>query len=379
MTNYRLTPLRDIAKNKERIIEKTRHHMKQPTKEKSKKKRAIVPVLAAVCVLILILFLAGPYVYQAFFLQQKFSIEKVIFPESAHNSLYKAIYIDATNEFVYSKEDGFYSFDVATEQEILILATTNIGYGYVASEKWIVWNQHQDNQSVLNILNRQTNALRTIIDQDSFISFKLQGDSIISLAMVKNEEQQLVWGYTIFNLVTEQMNILVEHTMGSRSMPAIDGEKAVISQELDMDTGKQTIISVHDIRGLDDLETYIVPYEIVERLTIKGNKIYGYMWNSNDDEPANIGMIDIETGAFTILQTSVSIHDYATDGQYFAIAVQKGDSNSVQLFEEQDGQLKRISSLPNINERLVLPRFTEDGTLVVTSEGPERPIYLIRF
>lgn len=80
-----------------------------------------------------------------------------------------------------------------------------------------------------------------------------------------------------------------------------------------------------------------------------------------------------------MLKTSVKIDDFATDSEHFAVAVQKGKSNSVQLFEEGEGQLKRISSLPTINERLVLPRFTEEGTLVVTSEGPERPIYLIRF
>lgn len=103
------------------------------------------------------------------------------------------------------------------------------------------------------------------------------------------------------------------------------------------------------------------------------------MWNSDDNQPAVIGMIDMETGKLTILRTSIKLDDFATDGQHFAVAVQKGESNSVQLFEEKVGQLKRISSLPTINERLVLPRFTEEGTLVVTSEGPDRPIYLIRF
>lgn len=379
MSNYRLTPLRDTAKNKERIIEKTRGNMEPQAMKTSKKKRLVVPILVAACVFILSLFLAGPYVYQAFFMQQKFTVEKVVFPQSAYDALYHAVYIDATNEFVYKKEDGFYSFDVAKKQETLLVAGSKMSYGYAASEKWIVWEQHQENQSVLKIFNRQTNELKSFDETNGIGSFSLQEDRLLSLAIVKNDEQQFVPGYTILNLVTGQMDILVEHTTGSRSKPAIDDKKAVISQEVETDSGKQTIISVHDVQAFDDLGTYIVPYEMVERLTIKGNKVYGYMWNSDDDQPPVIGIIDMETGKLTILQTPVHIDDYATDGQHFAVAVQKGDSNSVQLFEEEDGQLKRISSLPTINERLVLPRFTEDGTLVVTSEGPDHPIYLIRF
>ena len=229
MTNYRLTPLRDTAKNKARIIENTRGSMESQALKTSKRKRPLVPVLVTACMLILTLFLGGPYVYQAFFMQQKFTVEKVVFPQSAHDALHHAIYIDATNEFVYKKEDGFYSFDVATKQETLLVAGSKMSYGYAASDKCIIWNEHQENQSVLKIFNRQTNDLKSMDETNGIGSFSLQENHLLSLSMVKNAEQQFVPAYTILNLVTGQVDILVEHTTGSRSKPAIDGEKAVIS------------------------------------------------------------------------------------------------------------------------------------------------------
>lgn len=380
MTNYRLTPLRDTAKNKERIMEKTRLNMEKSAMEIRKEKRPIAPVLIAVCILVLSFFLAGPYVYQAFFKEQKFTVEKVVFPQSAHSSLYNAIYIDATNEFIYSKEDGFYSFDVVKKQETLVVQASNMTYGYLASEKWIVWNQAVNNQQVLAIWNRETQELK-MLDSEVVSLFEIKEDRMLTLTFLSNEEQEGVanYSYTMFDLNTKQHEIIMESTSGSNSKPTIDGNMLVISQTIDTETGEQTILSIRDLETMNELATYMVPYDVVQKLTIKDGSVYGYMWNSNVDESGVIGAIDLEASKMTILKTFIKVDDYATDGQHFAISVQKGDSNSVQLFEEQEGQLKRISALPTIRERLVLPRFTEQGTLVVTSEGPERPIYLIRF
>lgn len=109
------------------------------------------------------------------------------------------------------------------------VAGSKMSYGYAASDKCIIWNEHQENQSVLKIFNRQTNDLKSMDETNGIGSFSLQENHLLSLSMVKNAEQQFVPAYTILNLVTGQVDILVEHTTGSRSKPAIDGEKAVIS------------------------------------------------------------------------------------------------------------------------------------------------------
>jgi hypothetical protein len=87
----------------------------------------------------------------------------------------------------------------------------------------------------------------------------------------------------------------------------------------------------------------------------------------------------MNSNEFTMFETSVGVDAYATDGQHFALSEQKGNSNTVQLFEVDEGKLKRTSSLPSIQEILVKPRFTEEGTLIVNGEGPDRAMYLIRY
>lgn len=379
MTNYRLTPLRDTVKNKERIMEQTRSRLQQQAEKPSKKQRPIVPVLIAACVLVLSLFLAGPYLYQAFFNEKKFTIEKVVFPQSAHDALYHAIYIDATNEFVYKKQDGFYSFNVAAKQETLLVGATNTSYSYQASEKWILWGAAVNNELKMHALNRQTNEV-SILETEHFLDVHLSGNDVIYLSLKPIDGASSDINYIKYNLLTKQSTVIREYSGTSNSKASIvDGEYMAVSEQVERDRGDETIISVHDLQGLTDIGTYIIPYDVVQKVSLVDKKVYGYVWDSKMEQPGEIGVIDLETNRFTTLKTSTHVDDYATDGKHFAVSVQKGDSNSVQLFEEQEGELKRISSLPTIRERLVLPRFTEQGTLVVTSEGPERPIYLIRF
>ena len=380
MKNYRLTPLRDTAKNKERIIEQTRRSLEQQVVKTSKKQRPVVPVLIAACVFVLSLFLAGPSIYQAFFKEQHFTVEKVVFPQSAHDALYHAVYIDATNEFIYKKQDGFYSFDVEAKQETQLVATSGqMSYSYEASQKWIVWGEVVNDEQKMHVLNRETNEI-IILETDYFFDVQLHGDDIIYMEMKLIDASKSETNYIKYNLLTEQSMKIREHEVTSNSKASIfDGNYMAVSEQVKMDNGKETIIAIQDLQQAKDIRNYTLPYDIVQKITLLDKKLYAYVWDSDDKAPGEISVIDIETNEYTKLKSPVMVDDYATDGQYFAISVQKGDSNSVQLFEEQEGQLKRVSSLPTIRERLVLPRFTEEGTLVVTSEGPERPIYLIRF
>lgn len=324
MTNYRLTPLRDTTKNKIRIIEKTRESMESHALKTSKKKRPFVPVLVATCMLILSLVLAGPYVYQAFFKQQKFTVEKVVFPQSAYDALYHAVYIDATNEFVYKKQDGFYSFDVAKKQETLLVASSKMSYGYVASEKWIVWGAAVNNEEKLHVFNRLTNEVK-IIETDYFFDVHLQGDEIIYLALKPIDGARSEVSYQKYNILTEQSTIIQEIDVTSTgTMSFVDGNYMTISNQIDMDDEEKTIISVHDLQQLTNVGTYNIPYDTVQDISLHDNKIYVRVWHSNVEQPGEIGVLDLETNRFTTLKTSVKIDDYATDGQHFAVAVQKG-------------------------------------------------------
>lgn len=348
-----------------------------PTPELTSK-RNWIPVLIAVFTLVVALILAGPSMYKALFNKQDFTIEKVVIPETAYNALINSTYLDETNEFIYRTESGFYSFDVASKQQTQLVETTNWGYDYGVSENWLVWAQPVENEQKLHVLNRKANEIR-IYESDYFHGIEVKDDTLIFMGVTKINGNSSSVAYKMMDLKTGEIKELRKlDGEGSNSRPAIDGSRIAISERVELESGMSTVITVQDFKEINNVGNYGVPYKSVQNVLLKGNKIYGHMWNEGDDEPF-IGAIDMESGQFHEFKTSFGVHDYATDGEHFAVSVQKGESDTVWLFENKDGTLKRISTLPSIKERLVLPRFTEAGTLVVNGEGPERAMYLIRF
>ncbi|WP_336046500.1 hypothetical protein [Solibacillus ferritrahens] len=375
MTNYRLTPLRDTSKNKKRIMEHMRNNMPS---SKPTFKRNWMPALIAVFTLVVAIFLIGPSMYQALFNKQDFMIEKVVFPEVAYTALTNSTYLDETNEFIYWTERGFYSFDVTSKQERLLVETTHWGYDYGVSENWVVWAQPVGNEEKLHVLNRQTNEVQ-IYETDYFYGIEVKDDTLIYMGLTSIDANSSSVAYKMMDLKTGEIKELRKHDgEGGNSLPEINGSLIVTSETVEMESGMSTVITVQDYKEIKDYGNYTVPYRSVQSLQLKGNHVYGYMWNEGDDEPF-IGSIDMESGQFHAIKTSFEVHDFATDGEHFAVSVQRGDSDTVWLFENNDGALKRVSKLPSIKERLVLPRFTEAGTLVLNGEGPDLAMYLIRF
>lgn len=374
MTNYRLTPLKHTEENRQRIIDKTRGNMQKPPMRKSSK--TWIPAVITTIALFMAIFLAVPYMQQAFFDERSFTIEKVVIPNVPYDSLITSTYLDETNEFIYNTANGFFAFDVEAQGETLLVDTSEVGriFDYAVSKDWLVWAQPVDNVGKIHVLNRETHEVN-VVEAPYFYGIQLQGDTVVYTGFQDNKP----YTFTL-NLNNGASQILREiDGEGSGSWPAFEGNQVVFSEVFKMEDGKNTVVTVYDFETKQNLESYILPYEFVEDILIKGDKLYSYLWNGNDDEPVVIGFIDRTTGEFHVVETSVGINGYATDGKHFAISIPKGDSDTVQLFELQEGELKLLSKLPSIRERLVLPRFTEQGTLVVNGEGMDKAMYLIRF
>ncbi len=374
MTNYRLTPLQNTSEHKRRIIERARNNMQTPPKQR---KQMRMPAVIAALTFMLALFLAVPFIQQAFFGKQNFTIEKVVIPNVPYDSLINSTYIEETNEFVYSTDTGFYAFDVEKKQASLLVNTSEVGriFDYAVSENWLVWGQPVENVEKMHVYNRQTHEV-SVLETDYFYGIELKNDTIIYLSL---REQNISPNYMTMNLKTGHSQMLREFKGGSNSRPTIDGNYIAISERIDKDEPVTTTVSVHDFETAKNIGSYSFPYEIAQNILLKGDKIFGLLWNEDEMKPAVVGMIDMATNEFQELDISVGVDDYATDGQHFAISVAKGESNTVQLFELEGTKLKRVSTLPKIKERLVKPRFTEQGTLVVNGEGPDKAMYLIKY
>lgn len=380
MTNYRLTPLRDTSEHKRRIVEKTRKNMQMPVLKKHRK-QIWMPAVIATLTLMLVIFLVAPYVKQALFNKQEFTIEKVVIPNVPYDSLIKSTYVEETNEIVYNTASGFYAFDVAKKQQSLLVNTSEAGriFDYAVSENWLVWAQPVDSVEKIHVFNRHTQEVN-VLETDYFYRIELKNDTIIYMNLQNQSDSGIaVPNYTAMNLKTGQSEIIQEFEEGSNSRPAIYESYIAISERVHMDGQISTKVTIRNFETTQHLGDFIFPYESAKNILLKGNKIFGLLWSDEDIQSSVIGELDIETDQFRALKIDVGVDDYATDGEHFAIAVRKGESNTVQLFELDEGELIRTSTLPSIKERLVKPRFTEQGTLIVNGEGPDHAMYLIRF
>lgn len=375
MNNYRLTPLRNTTENKKRIIDNARNEMYM--RQVKSHKRRWLPVLVSIFLVIISLFITAPYINNAFFNKDSYTIEKVVIPNVPYDSLITSTYVEEKNEFIYNTDSGFYVFDVENSEQSMLVSTNGIGriFDYAVSEKWLVWAQPVNDEDKIHVLNRET-LEQKILDIASFRGIRLVQDMIFYLNI--GDESKSI-NYMKFNLLTEKTEVLREFEGDSNSKPAIDGNQIAISEKIVINDQIQTSVSIHNIETLENQGSYILPYEIAQNVQLKDYRFFGLLWNDNEMDLSVIGAIDLEENNYTELESPVGIHDFATDGKHFAISVQKGDSDTVQLFNLEEGQLKRTSTKHSIKERLVKPRFTDQGTLVLNGEGSDRAMYLIRF
>ena len=372
MNNYRLGPLRNTNENRERIIAKTRKNMQSmpPTR----KSRSWKPVLASAIALLLCLFLAAPYIQQAFLERVDYTIEKVIIPDAPYDALINATYIEDTNEFIYRTDKGYFVYDVEGKftKQLVNSSVEHLAYDYAASADWLVWSQATAEKFKIHVLNRQTGEL-DIIESAYFYSLQLIDDTVVYLGV----EDDMI-NYFTLDLLTGKKKALHEYMgEGSSSMPAIDGTRIAIVETAKIDGKVQTVVTVYDAIKHERIGEAVFPYEIAQNLLVKDSVIYSYLWN--EDTLGLVGQIDLEVGLFQPLETPKDLTGYATNGEQFALAVKKGDSDTVQIFTREGNELVCSSKLSSIKERIVKPRFTEQGTLVVNGEGKDRAVYLIRF
>lgn len=118
---------------------------------------------------------------------------------------------------------------------------------------------------------------------------------------------------------------------------------------------------------------YEVPYEIAELVTLTDHKIFAQL--SKEDENAHLGYIDLESGKLHKIKTP-PFSEFAVFENYVALSIIVKDTTTLKLYKIVDHELKELPAFKNISERLVRPRFIDNGTLLVNGEGEQKTMYL---
>ncbi|MHC0035313.1 hypothetical protein [Pseudoneobacillus sp. C159] len=372
MSNYRLNPLENIDENRDRIIENTKYRMNMMVKKPQR--NSWKPALITIFACLLFLVIASPYLQQTFQGENHFSIRKVVIPHVPYDSLIKSFYIDESNELIYSTDQGIYSFNVEKDESKQLVNTHEIGrvFELTASAKWLIWVSPVHEKKEIHILNRKNNELKTV-ENKYFYGLHLSGDTLIYLGSNQGKTSYLT-------MALDSLKESVLHEMkgeGANSQPAIDKNLIVIPETLTINKEKETMVYVYDFRLQKQIATYTFPYKIAQNIQIQNDTIFAYLLNGKD--PGVLGLINMYSGKFEVLYMPVVSNAYATDGRYFALSVARNESDTVQLFREENNKLQIVSTLPSIKERLVKPRFTSEGTFLLNGEGKDLAMYIIQF
>jgi hypothetical protein len=337
--------------------------------------RLILPLVSAAAILGLSGILAAPYVQEElkeseFRQQLADSLEKVTVPDASYHSLINSQYIEETKELVYTDGKGFYSFNKETKTtETLVKPEEGAGlYEFSVNEDWLVWDSGVKGYA----LNRQTQAIAEI-PGEAVGDYQVYGN-LLSYLTVGTDDQ--FTGYKLADLLTIHESNLHELTgEGTSSQTTLDDGHIVIPETIVEDGEKNILFTLYDLKGGEDEREFTVPYDQAVNATLTDDKIYAEL--SNDGEAPILAYVSLEDGKLHKVKTP-PFDAYAVYADYLAMSIPEGeDSNTVKLYRIIDDSAVVLPAFEHVEERLVKPRFTDDGVLVVNGEGKDFSMYLL--
>lgn len=351
--------------------QKSKIMLEAPNRMKQKRiKLPSIPLMVSVAIISLSLFLVIPYLDDD--LQQLYdkNLVDVTIPYAPNDSLIRSIYVDNSEEMIYTDWNGIYAYSVeAGTKEILVTPKEDARiHLFAVNENWLAWEDITT--STLNVLNRNNNEIIEL--SNTYVGdIQLQDDTLL-IKYIGDSDNFM--GYRAIDLSTMEQREIHELTgNGSRSSASVYDNLLVVPEEIEVDGEQLVRFYLYDYRQNILIGEYEVPYEMAAFVTLTDNKIFAEL--INEDENSHLGYIDLEDGKLHEIKTPL-FSEYAVYEDYVALSVVVKDSTTVKLYQIEDNELKEVPAFENISERLVRPRFTDDGVLVVNGEGAERTMYL---
>ena len=360
---------------KNNILNEASHRLEN---KKLSRPRMFKPLLVGVAIAGLSVFLSFPYVQQwseerAFQQSNKDSLVEVTIPEVEYASLIRAKYVGATNELVYTDNNGIYAYsiDSETKRALVELKKEARLFEFAVNENWLAWEENKDSLSKMYVLDRTTNEIKEYSDEN-IGDYHLEGNILTFLSFGKEDLKPT---YQRFDLPSfEETKIYELVGDGANSSASISEGTMVIPERLKTEHGNRTELYLYDLHGKASRGKYAVPFENARLVTFTDGKIYSQLTNEGDSESV-LAYIDLKDGRLYELEAP-AFGEYAVYKNYVALSVQWKDSNTVKLYKISGNTLVELPTFNHIKERLVRPRFTDEGILIVNGESDQFTMYL---
>ncbi|GKV64055.1 MULTISPECIES: hypothetical protein [unclassified Sporosarcina] len=342
------------------------------TSEPSQKNRRTAPVLAFIAVIGLAGFLAFPYLQPE--REQSAAPEpqvvtheqQVVMDHVEYSDLINSIYVDENDELIYTDGHDIFSYPMETLEETRLAEGTEdriSGVTLAADAQWISW----ESGGLIHILNRETGEMQDISEH-----FGMQQIADQSLLYLSTQKFPAVMQ---MDLRTKELYLLHEYDgEGNKQAFTANESKAVLSEQLSGQEGQYTKLTLYDLESRVQLGTYEIPYGEIGKVELADDRIYAEV--SADGENYALGYISVSDGTFNELDAPRHF-DYAVHGDWLALSVPDKTSDTVKVYKLEGDKAVIQPYLQDIKERLVRPRFTEQGTLVMNGEGAIRSMHLL--
>ncbi|MFT8319701.1 MAG: hypothetical protein ABF649_02215 [Bacillus sp. (in: firmicutes)] len=358
--------------HKQKIMNKAHERL---NRKNSLRFRLVKPLLSTIAIIGLFGILTGPSVQKWMEERQvqQFSskqLEKVTITDVEYSSLIRSIYVKDTNEFVYIDKGGIFAYSVQSdEKKVLVKPKENMSIFDIAVNKnWLVWLE--DNSNTVYALNRQNDEMKKLTIK-AISDFQLDEDTFLYRSYGENGESV---GYKSMNLTTMIESEILEATgIGSNSIAAVQDGLMVIPEQYRIDNKIKTTYFLYDLHKKKQIAAYDVPYDSVVNVTLTDHKIYAEL--SNEGEIPILAYIDLADGKLHQVKTP-KFDAYAVFKDFVALSIPSKGSNTVKLYRMKKDKIVALPTFNQVKERLVKPRFTNDGALVVNGEGKDYAMYV---
>jgi len=354
---------------KNKILNEASNRLEQ--KEPSRP-RMFKPLLVGVAITGLSVLLSFPYLQEwsedrAYQQSNNNSLVEVTIPDVDYSALISAEYVDATKEMVYTDRDGIYSYLMESEtKKILVEPKEEAAIEeFAVNEDWLVWGAISS--STMYVLNRENNDIKEY-PNSSTGDYHIE-ENILTLTDDSNHVYKSI-DLTSF----EETQIYQLTGQGSTSTASISDGTMVIPERFEKNYVIRTKLYLYDLDNHVSRGEYVVPFENANFVTFTDDKIYSQV-NNEEDTSSVLAYIDLKDGRLYELATP-PFDEFAVYENYVALSVQKEDSNTVKLYQITGDTLKELPTFNHIKERLVRPRFTDEGILVVNGESDQFTMYL---
>lgn len=347
---------------------------------KSTRVPKLLPALAGVAVIGLAGVLGYPYVsdwqeQRGAVEEKKLEPQKLVVPGHNYDVLIPSIYNEYSAELLVNANDRIYAYDPATDKQTVLvdLDEGTRSFQFASAGKWLAWEEYSDEAANLKIMNRETGGVETI-EEVHVIDLEIEGEQLV-YGQFGGEDTPSYHSVDLNTMETEAVHEMTSNEVGM-GPAAVWNNLLVIPETVDAEGAPVSHFYVYDLEDNSLIKQITLPNPAVNNVVIDNNRIYAEFWRENMDGYF-LGYVDIETEEVTEIAVP-EFMEFAVYEDYLALSETAGeDSSELQLYNMSGTKLEKVSAFSAIKERLVAPRFTEEGTLLVNGEGDDLAMYLL--